>query len=145
MFYFGGTLGLCCCAQAFSTYGELGATLSLWSVGFSLWWLLSLLKPQALGSWVSVAEGVRALQSWLVSSRTRARSVAVKHQLSCSVACGIFPDQGSNLCLLPWQVDSYPLHHQQVQYLGFLTFVAAHKIFSYSMQFLSCSMWDLVL
>ena len=26
--------------------------------------------------------------------------------LSCSVACGIFPDQGSNLCLLHWQVDS---------------------------------------
>ena len=27
-------------------------------------------------------------------------SAAVAHGLSCSVACGIFPDQGSNLCLL---------------------------------------------
>ena len=27
-------------------------------------------------------------------------STAVAHRLSCSVACGIFPDQGSNLCLL---------------------------------------------
>ena len=27
-------------------------------------------------------------------------------QLSCSAACGIFPDQGSNLCLLHWRVDS---------------------------------------
>ena len=25
---------------------------------------------------------------------------------------GIFPDQGSNLCLLHWQVDSLPLSHQ---------------------------------
>ena len=28
------------------------------------------------------------------------------HKLSCSLACGIFPDQGSNPCLLCWQVDS---------------------------------------
>ena len=26
--------------------------------------------------------------------------------LSCSAACGIFLDQGLNLCLLHWQVDS---------------------------------------
>ena len=29
------------------------------------------------------------------------------HGLSCSAACGIFPDQGSNLCPLNWQVDSF--------------------------------------
>ena len=34
------------------------------------------------------------------------------HGLSCSAACGIFPDQGSNLCPLPWQADSQPLCHQ---------------------------------
>ena len=28
------------------------------------------------------------------------------HGLSCSSACGIFLDQGSNLCLLHWQADS---------------------------------------
>ena len=28
--------------------------------------------------------------------------------LSCSRACGIIPDQGSNLCLLHWQADSQP-------------------------------------
>ena len=32
--------------------------------------------------------------------------------LSCSVACGIFLDQGSNPCHLHWQVDSLPLSHQ---------------------------------
>ena len=34
------------------------------------------------------------------------------HRLSCSVACGIFLDQGSNPCPLHWQADSQPLHHQ---------------------------------
>ena len=28
-------------------------------------------------------------------------------------ACGIFPDQGLNLCLLHWQADSLPLSHQR--------------------------------
>ena len=42
----------------------------------------------------------------------RAGSVIVAHGPSCSVACGIFPDQGSNLCPLHWQADSQPLRHQ---------------------------------
>ena len=33
-------------------------------------------------------------------------SVVVAYRLSCSATCGIFPDQGSNLCPLHWQVDS---------------------------------------
>ena len=33
-------------------------------------------------------------------------------KLSCSVACEIFPQQGSNQCLLHWQEDSSPLSHQ---------------------------------
>ena len=41
-----------------------------------------------------------------------AGSVVVPHGLSCSAACGIFPDQGSNPCPLHWQADSQPLHHQ---------------------------------
>ena len=32
--------------------------------------------------------------------------------LSCPVACGILPDQGSNPCPLHWQADSQPLRHQ---------------------------------
>ena len=35
------------------------------------------------------------------------------HGLSCSVACGIFPDQGLNPCPVHWQVDSQPLHYQR--------------------------------
>ena len=32
--------------------------------------------------------------------------VVVVHGLSCSEACGIFPDQGLNPCPLHWQVES---------------------------------------
>ena len=42
----------------------------------------------------------------------RTGSVVVAHGPSCSVACGIFPDQGSNPCPLHWQADSQPLRHQ---------------------------------
>ena len=42
----------------------------------------------------------------------RAGSVVVAHGPSCSAACGVFPDQGSNPCPLHWQADSQPLCHQ---------------------------------
>ncbi|KAJ8782454.1 hypothetical protein J1605_010162 [Eschrichtius robustus] len=42
----------------------------------------------------------------------RAGSVIVAHGPSCSAACGMFPDQGSNPCPLHWQADSQPLRHQ---------------------------------
>ena len=41
-------------------------------------------------------------------------SEAVVHQLICSMAYGIFPDQGLNPYPLHWQADSYPLRHQDV-------------------------------
>ena len=41
-----------------------------------------------------------------------AGSVVLAHGPSCSAACGIFPDQGSNPCPLHWQADSQPLRHQ---------------------------------
>ena len=42
----------------------------------------------------------------------RIGSAIVAHGPSCSAACGIFPDQGSNPCPLHWQADSQPLLHQ---------------------------------
>ena len=54
------------------------------------------------------------------TSSRRAGSVIVAHGPSCSAACGIFPDQGSNLCPLHWQADSQPLHHQGSPELTFL-------------------------
>ena len=73
------------------------------------------------------------------TSSRRAGSVVVAHGPSCSAACGIFPDQGSNPCRLHWQADSQPLRHQGSPYL-FLkknlfiyfwlrwVFVAAHRL-----------------
>ena len=48
----------------------------------------------------------------LSTGSRRAGSVVVAHGPSCSAACGIFPDQGSNLCALHWPADSQPLRHQ---------------------------------
>ena len=43
----------------------------------------------------------------------RAGSAIVAHRPSCSAACGILPDQGSNPCPLHWQADSQPLCHKE--------------------------------
>ena len=53
--------------------------------------------------------GFRSCNSWALEHTL---SVVVAHGLSCSVACGIFPDQGSNSCLLHRQVGSLPLNYQ---------------------------------
>ena len=52
----------------------------------------------------------------------RAGSVVVAHGPSCSAACGIFPDQGSNPCPLHWQADSQPLRHQGSPVFNFCQF-----------------------
>ena len=80
-------LGLRFCARAFLYLRQAGATPR---AGLSLSWPLLL---RSTGS-------------------RYAGSVVVAHGPSCSAACGIFPDQGSNLCALHWQADSQPLHHQ---------------------------------
>ena len=47
-----------------------------------------------------------------VASLSRSRALGVRasavvaHRLSCSAACGVFPDQGLNPCPLHWQADS---------------------------------------
>ena len=70
----------------------------------------------------------RPLLLWSTSSR-RAGSVVVAHGPSCSAACGIFPDQGSNPCPLHWQVDSQPLRHHGSP---------SWKVFNHSSNFITC-------
>ena len=70
--------------QELSLVAEVGVTLC-WGVQASQCGGLSCCWARALGTWASVA--ARGLSSWV-------------HGLSCSAACGIFPDQGSNLCPL---------------------------------------------
>ena len=88
---------------------------------FNLWlcWVfvsvrgLSLVVASA-GHSSSQCAGLSLLQPlllWSAGSR-RAGSVIVAHGPSCSAACGILPDQGSNPCPLYWQADSQPLRHQ---------------------------------
>ena len=77
---------------------------SLWCAGFSFWWLLSLWSTGSRRVGFSSC-GTRA--SVVVARGLRSTgSVVVTHGLSCSTACGIFPDQGSNPCALHRQVDS---------------------------------------
>ena len=47
--------------------------------------------------------------------------------LSCSVACGIFLDQGSNWCSLRQQMDSQPQRHQGSPELLFVTQMALYN------------------
>ena len=61
----------------------------------------------------------------------RAGSVIVAHGPSCSTACGIFPDQGSNPCPLHWQADSQPLRHQGSPGRSFLTYPVLHPFYPF--------------
>ena len=72
---------------------------SLQCTGFSLQWLFFFL----LWSTGSRCTGFSSCGSRAPKS---ASSVVVAHGLSCSTACGILPDQGSNPCPLHWQADS---------------------------------------
>ena len=42
-------------------------------------------------------------------------SGVVAHGLSCCMACGIFQEQGWNLCLLHWQADPLPVSHWKLK------------------------------
>ena len=83
-------LGLRFCARAFSSCGRRGPL------------------------FIAVRGPLTVAASLLLRSTgsRRAGSVVVAHGPSCSAACGIFLDQGSNRCPLHWQADSQPLRHQ---------------------------------
>ena len=65
-------LGLCCCAQAFSSCGEQGCYSSLRCACFSLWWLLLLRSTGSRHAGFSSC-GMRAHQLWLTGSRAQAQ------------------------------------------------------------------------
>ena len=79
-----------------------GTTLQLWCAGFSLWWLLLL---QIMGS---RNVGFSSCCTWAHSCDLWSLGCG----LSCSTACGIFPDEEWNPCPLHCHTDSYLLHHQ---------------------------------
>ena len=86
---------------------------------FWLWWVLVSVRglSPVVASGGHSSSQCAGLSPWQpLSLRStgsrRAGSAVVAHSLSCSVARGIFPDQGSNPCPLHWQADSQPLRHQ---------------------------------
>ena len=64
-----------------------------------------------------------------------AGSVIVAHGPSCSTACGILPDQGSNPCPLHWQADSQPLCHQRSPKLTYFNRKINLAVHSYFVHF----------
>ena len=70
-----------------------------------------LVEPGLSSAWASVVVA-RELQS--------TGSIVVVPRFRCSEACGVLPDQGSNLCPLHWQADSYPLCHQGSPHMSLL-------------------------
>ena len=67
------------------------------------------------GAWASHCRGFSCCRAWALGQMAYSHysSQALEHRLcSCSKACGIFPDQGSNPCPLYWKEDSLPLSHQ---------------------------------
>ena len=82
-------LSLRFCARAFSSCGKRGPV------------------------FIAVRGSLTVAASLVAEHKLQTRRLpVVAHGLSCSAACGIVPDQGSNLCPLHWQADSQPLRHQ---------------------------------
>ena len=102
-FFFPNFIYFCLCwvfvvAQAFSLVSEIGGLLSIMGPGLLIEVASLIVELQLKGS--------QAQQLWLP---------ALENSLnSCSVACGILPYQGLNLCLLHWQSDSLPLSYQGI-------------------------------
>ena len=91
-FFYLATLGLRCCVQYFSSCSEWASHCG----GFSC------CSVVALGH-MGTLQRVLLLQR--CGSRAHGLS-SLMHGLRDPTACGIVPDQGLNLCLLPWQADS---------------------------------------
>ena len=114
--FFLAVLGLLC-FMGFSLVATSGGYSLLPDVAFSLRWLLLL---QSTGPGTCRLWWLQLVDSVVVAPRLRSMgSTVAAHGLSCSVASGIFPDQGSNPGLLRWQVDSLPLSHQGSPYVFF--------------------------
>ena len=101
------------CSMDFSLVVESGVTLLQQYAGSSRCSGFSRCEAQVLwraGS-VAAARGLSGCSFWALEHRLKNCGA----WLCCSKACGIFPHQRLNPCLLHWQVDSLPLSHQKPQ------------------------------
>ena len=115
-----------CLSVCLSIYLSIYLFIYLWLCWvFVSVWGLSLVVASG-GHSASRCAGLSLSRPLLLQSTgsRRAGSVIVAHGPSCSAACGIFPDQGSNPCPLRWQADSQPLHHHGNPFGRFLITVS---------------------
>ena len=94
-------LGLHCCMRLPLVVGSRGCSLV---VVHGL-----LFAVASCGAWALGHAGFSSCSSWTLEHRLK----VVIQGLSCSAACGIFMDQGSNPCFLHWQANSLLLSHQE--------------------------------
>ena len=113
--FFLAALGPCCFSWTFSSCSDVGLV-SVVVPSFSLRWS-SCCRAQALGTQISVvaapgSEVAEQAHFWVTGTRARAQPVVAAHKLSCSEACGIFPDQGIEHVSPALAGDSYLLCHK---------------------------------
>ena len=107
------------CASLFPASGNFIFTFTFYSAYVWLRWVFTAFS--SCGAWGphcgGFSCGAHALGTWVSAAAAcgpqSADSAVVAHGLSFPPARGIFLGQGLNPCPLPWQADSYPLHHQQ--------------------------------
>ena len=104
LLYFFWPHGVFIAACGLSLVVESGGYFSLWCTGFWLRWLLLLwsMGPRALRLQPLLHKGL-GTATWSLYSTGL---IVSAHELSCSSACGVFPDQGSNPCPLHCKMDS---------------------------------------
>ena len=66
-----------------------------------------------LSSFSAQASHCSGFSCWGAQALELDGSVVSSPRLNCPVTCGIFPDQGLNLCTPHWQLDFWPLGHQE--------------------------------
>ena len=119
-------LGLHCCSGFFSSCSEWGllssCNIQAYCGGFSR------CRAEALGCVSSVVAALGSIGSIVVQG------------LSCSSTCGIFLDQGSNLCLLHWQADFSPRATREA--LKILSFKLSFKLKCSTMNYWSISLYS---
>ena len=123
-------LDLCCCTDFSLFAGSRVYYLVVWgllTVVASPFVRHKVQGTQALGA---VARGLR-MSSVVVVPRLQSTGLAaVVHGLSCSVACGTFLHQGSNLGLLHWQVEGRPLYFMfYTNFLLFFFLQLSHRLY----------------
>ena len=91
IYLFLAVLGFYCCTRAFPSCGQRG---------------LLFVVVRGLLIVVASLAAEHGLQACSLQYLWPLGLVIVARGLSCSTACGIFRDQGSNPCPLHWQVDS---------------------------------------